>query len=68
MNDELFTLEEVTTQLASWLMDEHGMSMQQALSVIYNSRTYINLQNKSTGLITQSDAYIYSCLLDEIHI
>lgn len=66
MNDELFTLEEITTQLATWLMDEQGMTMQQALSAVYNSRTYTHLQDTSTGLMAQSDAYIYNCLMEEI--
>lgn len=66
MNDELFTLEEITIQLATWLMDEQGMTMQQALSTVYNSRTYTHLQDTSTGLMAQSDAYIYDCLMEEM--
>lgn len=66
MNDELFTLEDVTSQMALWLMEEQNMSMQQALSAIFNSRTYELLQDTSTGLLSQSDAYIYDTLLREL--
>ena len=47
-------------------MDEQGMTMQQALSAVYNSRTYTHLQDTATGLMAQSDAYIYDCLMEEI--
>lgn len=66
MNDELFALEDVTSQMALWLMEEQNMSMQQALSAIFNSRTYELLQDASTGLLSQSDAYIYDTLLREL--
>lgn len=65
MNEELYTLEEITTQLATWLMDEKGLSMREALSLVYNSKLYINLQDSSNGLMAQSDAYLFDMLNTE---
>lgn len=66
MNEELYTLEEITTQLATWLMDEKGMSMREALSRVYNSKLYTKLQDSSNGLMAQSDAYLYDVLEKEM--
>ncbi len=66
MKEELFTLEEITTQLATWLMEDRNMGIGDALSLVYLSRLYTKLQDASTGLMAQSDAYIYDSLCHEI--
>lgn len=66
MNDVLFTLEEIVVQLSTWLMEEKSISLKQALSLVYNSKTYSNLQNIDSGLISQSNSYIYDCLMSEL--
>lgn len=65
MNDTLFTIEDITTQLATWLMDDNNMSIQEALDRVYNSKLYTKIQDISNGLIAQSDAYLYDCLCSE---
>lgn len=67
MNEELYTLEEITTQLATWLMDDKGMSIHEALSFVYNSTLYAKIQDVSNGLMAQSDAYLYDMLVNEIN-
>ena len=47
MNEELFTLEEITTQLATWLMEDRNMGIGDALSLVYLSRLYTKLQDAS---------------------
>lgn len=65
MTDELYTLEEITTQLAIWLMEEKHLSLHEALNFVYNSHLYTKLQDTSNGLIAQSDAYLYDSLCRE---
>lgn len=64
--DEQFTLEEITTQLVAWLMDERRMGLRDAMACVYNSRLYSMLQDSSTGLMWQSDAYLYDSLCLEL--
>lgn len=64
--DEQFTLEEITTQLAAWLMEERRMGLRDAMACVYNSRLYSMLQDSSTGLMWQSDAYLYDSLCFEL--
>lgn len=67
MSEEFYTFEDITIQLAIWLMDDKNISMHQALSLIYNSNLYTKLQDTSNGLIAQSDAYLYDILSEEIN-
>ena len=66
MNDELFAIEDITVALATRLMEEKGMDIIDALDAIYNSDTFAKVVDKSTGLMCQSDAYIYDYLNHEI--
>lgn len=64
--DEQFTLEEITTQLAAWLMEERRMGLRDAMACVYNSHLYSMLQDSTTGLMSQSDAYLYDSLCLEL--
>lgn len=46
--------------------DENGMTRIDALRTIYNSMTYIKLQDTANGLFAQGTPYIYDCLMQEI--
>lgn len=61
-----FVIENLVKELALRLMEEHGMTMKQALDAIYNSETYAKVLNLNTGLFSQSTAYVYSILETEI--
>lgn len=58
--------EEIVKDLISRLMEERGMSMQEAFDKVYNSRLFEKLNNPKTGLYFQSSGYVYSYLLDEL--
>ena len=58
--------EEIVKDLISRLMEERGMSMQEAFDKVYNSRLFEKLNNPQTGLYFQSSGYVYSYLLDEL--
>ena len=58
---------DMTTNLASLLMDEQPqLTMEQALSAVVNSDTYLRLQEDSTALYYQSPRYVYSFLANEL--
>lgn len=48
------------------LDDEPQLTMEQALSTVFNSDTYQRLLRDATGLYYQSPRYVYSFLQSEI--
>jgi len=61
-----FLVEGIVSDMAKWLMEERSLSLQSALRLIYNSKTFELLQNPSTGLCTESSAYNYDLLDSEL--
>lgn len=66
MTKESFMIEEASKDMVLLLMDEHGMSMDDALRALYTSDTYSKLTNLRTGLYAQSTVYIYEYLEKEL--
>lgn len=58
--------EEIVKDMISRLMEERGLSMQQAFDAVYTSRFFEKLNNPTTGLYFQSSGYVYSFLKDEL--
>ena len=58
--------EDMCAELVIMLMEKWGNSMEEALDVLYNSETFIQLQNPATGLYYQSPGYIYTFLENEL--
>lgn len=59
--------EEIVKDLISRLMEERGISMQEAFDIVYQSRLFEKLNNPNTGLYFQSSGYVYSYLQDELN-
>ncbi len=59
-------IEELAKELALRLMEDRGMTMKQALDTVYNSETYTKVLDLRTGLYSQSTAYVFSFLEQEI--
>ena len=58
---------DMVTNLASLLMEEKpDLSMEQALSIVLNSDTYLRLQENNTALYYQSPRYVFSFLQTEL--
>ena len=58
---------DMTTNLTSLLMKEQPqLTMEQALSAVVNSDTYLRLQEDNTALYYQSPRYVYSFLANEL--
>lgn len=58
--------EDMTAALAQILIEEQHYTMEHALDVVYNSTTFRNLQNSSTGLYYQSIGYVFDDLQKEL--
>ncbi len=66
MTKENFMVEEISKDIVLLLMEEHGMSMDDAMRVLYTSDTYNRLSDLRTGLYSQSTAYVYEYLEKEL--
>lgn len=58
--------EDMTIALAQILIEEQHYSIEDALSAVYNSVTFRNLQNTATGYYFQSIGYLYNDLKAEL--
>lgn len=58
--------EDMTIALAQILIEEQHYSMEDALSAVYNSITFRNLQNTATGYYYQSTGFLYNDLQEEL--
>lgn len=58
--------EEIVKDMISRLIDETGISMQEAFDKVYNSSLFAKLSQPSTGLYFQSSGYVYSFLKEEL--
>lgn len=58
--------EEIVKDLIARLMDECGLSLQQAFDAVYTSRLFEKLSDPKTGLFFQSSGYVYSFLIEEL--
>lgn len=57
--------EEIVKDMISRLMEDQGLSMQEAFDVVYNSALFQKLNDPKTGLYFQSSGYVYSFLKEE---
>ena len=58
--------EEIVKDLIARLMDERGLTMQQAFDAVYISHLFEKLSNPKTGLYFQRSGYVYSFLESEL--
>ena len=56
----------LTEELVAILMEEKGLSIEEAFAVLYRSQTYARLSDPNTKLYFQSAGYVYSLLEDEL--
>ena len=65
MTDFDYMVECNARDIALMLMDDKGISVEEALRLLYASKTYENLKRKDTGLYFQSPGYVYEYLRRE---
>ena len=56
----------LTEELVAILVEEKGLSIEDAFYVLYRSQTYARLSDPNTRLYIQSAGYIYSMLEEEL--
>ncbi len=66
MSKETFMIEELVKDLVLKLIEDSDLSVQEALSRVYNSDTYEKILDLKTGLFSQSTAYVYEILKHEL--
>lgn len=59
--------DELTTELAGFLVDDYHYTPEEAIDVLYTSETFERLQRDATGLYYQSPGYVYSFLQNELN-
>ena len=61
-----FQIECLTNELVTMLMDERGLTMEQAMDVVYGSHTFEKVERPSTGLFYQGAVYVMDMLCEEL--
>lgn len=67
-NRRNFLVNYAVDQLTAFLMEDLQIKLGNALEIIYSSRIYDLLQDRSAGLTTESPSYIYELLKKEIAV
>ena len=65
--DRQFQIECLTNELVTMLMDENGLTMEQAMDAVYNSHTFEKFERPSTGLYYQGAVYVMDMLREELN-
>ena len=64
--DRQFQIECLTNELIAMLMDERGLTMEQAMDIVYSSHTFEKVERPSTGLYYQGAVYVMDMLREEL--
>lgn len=63
--DRQFQIEHLTQQLVAMLMEDRGLTMKQAMDMVYLSHTFEKIENAKTGLFYQGPVYVMDMLKEE---
>lgn len=61
-----FLVNHIVDRLTEFLVVDNHMNLADALKIVYQSKTYQQLQDIEGGLYTQSPSYIYELLQKEL--
>ena len=61
-----FLIDYAIDQMTSFLIVDRKIPLEQALDIVYSSRLYDLLQDETAGLTSNSPAYIYELLKQEL--
>lgn len=56
----------LTEELVAILVEEHGLSIEEAFAKLYHSRIFAKLSDPQTQLYYQSAGYVYSLFEEEM--
>jgi len=60
--EQKFLVESIVERMVQYVMNDKGVTMLEAFSIVYNSKVYEKLSDVETGLCSQSPLYVYSFL------
>ena len=63
--EQKYLFEAATADLSARVMEEEGVSLKDALRIVYGSALYQKLQNVETGLYREGPVYLYDMLCEE---
>ena len=55
-----------TQDLIEYLMEDNHITMEEAMDIVYNSKTFEKLNDFGTHLYYESSSYVYEYLKEEI--
>ncbi len=58
--------DDIAVELVGYLMEDYGMTEEEALDTLYTSETFERLQEDKTGLYYQSPGYVFTFLENEM--
>lgn len=61
-----YLTEGITKDIISYLMEDEMLSINEAIALFYNSKTFAKLSDPATGLYAESSAYVYEILKTEL--
>lgn len=61
-----FLIDYAIDQMTSFLIEDRKIPLEQALDIVYSSRIYDLLQDETADLTSNSPAYIYELLKQEL--
>lgn len=64
-NQQQEMIEYTTQEVIQYLIEDNGMSMEQAMEYFFMSETFAKLNDIETGLYLEGSAYIYEMLKQE---
>lgn len=62
-----FLVNHIVDRLTEYLVTDNNLELADALKIVYQSKTYRQLQDTNGGLYTQSPSYIYELLQKELN-
>ena len=66
IRDRQYLIESLSSDLIQMMMEERKIPLEDAMHIIYNSETYMKLEDERTGLYYQSPVYVMDYLNEEL--
>ncbi len=61
-----FLVEHITSDIIRYLIKDRGITRDEAMDILYNSKTYHLLCDFETHMYRESSAYVYEWLKEEL--
>lgn len=66
-SERQFLIESLCEDLVPMLMEEYGFTSDEAMDVLYKSRTFSKVEDPQTGLYYQGSVYVFEYLKEEVN-